>query len=215
MILGINQIIISELGKARIRGRRGIAALVESIRTEGQLVPITVIPSSKPDQFVLVDGYRRYSAIEQLGIDHIEANIVDHAHTGKVTELPVADIQPNPHNPRRLFDEEPMAVLLESIRALGILVPITAYESTVQGKYILLDGERRWRCANQLSLYTAPAIVVERPDDVTNILTMFHIHNVREGWQLMPTALKLKQLIESLGESNERVLHELTQLTIS
>jgi hypothetical protein len=44
---------------------------------------------------------------------------------------------------------------------------------------------------------------------------MFHIHNVREGWQLMPTALKLKTLMDRLDETNERRLAELTQLSIS
>ena len=44
---------------------------------------------------------------------------------------------------------------------------------------------------------------------------MFHIHNLREGWQLMPTALKLKDLMEMLKTSNERVLAELTKLNVS
>lgn len=82
-------------------------------------------------------------------------------------------------------------------------------------RYILLDGERRWRCAIDLNLESVPAIVVERPSDTQNILTMFHIHNVREGWQLMPTALKLKILMEGLQETNERKLSELTKLSVS
>jgi hypothetical protein len=44
---------------------------------------------------------------------------------------------------------------------------------------------------------------------------MFHIHNVREGWQLMPTALKLKTLMEQLKETNERKVSELTKLSIA
>ena len=54
-------------------------------------------------------------------------------------------------------------------------------------------------------MQTIPAIVVQRPDETQNMLTMFHIHNVREGWQLMPTALQLKVLIERLKETNELV----------
>jgi len=66
-----------------------------------------------------------------------------------------------------------------------------------------------------LTLPTIPAIVVERPSDTQNILTMFHIHNLREGWQLMPTALKLRTLMTKLRTRNERKLFELTKLSIS
>lgn len=134
-----------------------------------------------------------------------------------VTNIPIRDIQPNPHNPRRLFDTEPMRILRESIQKLGILVPITVYESrrgTAGQTYILLDGERRWRCAAELNLEAIPAIIVEEPSDEQNILTMFHIHNVREGWQLMPTALKLHTLMRKLKTHNERKLEELTKLTV-
>lgn len=138
----------------------------------------------------------------------------------KVLTISVDQIGPNPHNPRRLFDEEPMKILRESVQKLGILVPVTLYEAPAGHRpsverFVLLDGERRWRCAKDLSIDTVPAIVVERPTDTQNILTMFHIHNVREGWQLMPTALKLRTLMDQLQETNERKLAELTKLSIS
>jgi ParB/RepB/Spo0J family partition protein len=138
----------------------------------------------------------------------------------KVQNIPVAQIAPNPHNPRRLFDEEPMNILRESVRKLGILVPVTLYEAPAHHRpkterFILLDGERRWRCALALKMKEVPAIIVERPDDTRNILTMFHIHNVREGWQLMPTALKLEVLMNDLKERNERKLAELTKLSLA
>src|SRR5206468_223850 len=104
----------------------------------------------------------------------------------KVLSVATADIEPNPHNPRRLFDEEPMQVLRESVQKLGVLVPLTLYENPSSRrdhrKYVLLDGERRWRVAQDLGLQKVPTIVVDRPTDMQNILTMFHIHNVREGW---------------------------------
>jgi ParB family chromosome partitioning protein len=126
-------------------------------------------------------------------------------HTAKVRQIRTDEIAPNPHNPRRLFDEEPMQILTESVRKLGILVPLTLYEAPPKHlpkkeHYILLDGERRWRCGAQLGMSSLPAIVVDRPTETENILTMFHIHNVREGWQLMPTALKLKVLMDELRE---------------
>lgn len=142
------------------------------------------------------------------------------SNAARVTQIALNVISPNPHNPRRLFDEEPMQILKESIEKLGVLVPITVYEDprrsgTAKPFYILLDGERRWRCCKELKHPSIPAIVVDEPDDTWNILQMFHIHNVREGWQLMPTALKLQILMKELGETNERVLNELTKLSIS
>lgn len=135
-----------------------------------------------------------------------------------VMQIRTDDIGANPHNPRRLFDEEPMKILEESIEKLGILVPITVYEEsgrrTTRKKYVILDGERRWRCAIDLGLEKIPSIVVEEPDDLQNILTMFHIHNVRESWQLMPTALKLQTLMKELSTHNERKLAELTKLSL-
>jgi ParB family transcriptional regulator, chromosome partitioning protein len=138
-----------------------------------------------------------------------------------VRRIPIENVEPNPHNPRRLFDDEPMRFLQESIQKLGILVPITVYPKKRSSdtepdrdKYVLLDGERRWRCARELKLPKIPAIIVARPTDVDNILTMFHIHNARAGWQLMPTALKLQTLMKELDETNERKLYELTKLSI-
>jgi hypothetical protein len=115
----------------------------------------------------------------------------------------------------------PLDTLLESIGNVGVLVPVTIYpkiETATNPKkdqFVLLDGERRWTCVKRLHRRLIPAIIVEKPTDVSNILIMFHIHNLRLGWQLMPTALKLQALMETLGETNERKLSELTKLTVS
>jgi len=141
--------------------------------------------------------------------------------SARVTNILTRGIKPNPHNPRRLFDEEPMLILKESIKKLGILVPLDVYaekeghDDPDTDAFILLDGERRWRCAKEIGLSSVPCIIVDTPSPETNILTMFHIHNVREGWQLMPTALKLQDLMEMLNTTNERELAELTKLTLS
>jgi ParB/RepB/Spo0J family partition protein len=139
---------------------------------------------------------------------------------GVVAQIPVERIERNPHNPRRLFDREPLNVLKESIGKVGVLVPITVYPKVetetnpATDRFVLLDGERRWRCVRELHVKLIPAIVVERPDEVRNILTMFAIHNLREDWQLMPTALKLRVLMDKLQETNERKLKSLTRLSL-
>jgi ParB/RepB/Spo0J family partition protein len=141
-------------------------------------------------------------------------------NTAKVTKILITHIEPNPHNPRRLFDETPMLILKESIKKLGVLVPITVYpklkgkDDPTKNKFVILDGERRWRCCSSLKIKKMPGIIVEQPSDTENILVMFHIHNLREGWQLMPTALKLEVLMKKLGIKSEKKLQVLTKLSV-
>jgi ParB family chromosome partitioning protein len=129
-------------------------------------------------------------------------------------EIPVSGISPNPHNPRIVFDEEDLDELKGSIKKVGILVPVTVYRNTKsfpKTEFVLLDGERRWRCAKELDLKTIPANVIDEPKDVTqNILFMFNIHHYRREWELFPTALKLEQLITSLNSDQESVLSNFT-----
>ena len=103
-----------------------------------------------------------------------------------------AEIDRNPENPRLIFREEELLSLQESISEQGILVPLTVYSSS-RG-YIILDGERRWRCALKLGLASVPAIVQSEPDLITNIMMMFAIHKARSDWDPLPTALKLQKL---------------------
>jgi ParB/RepB/Spo0J family partition protein len=129
-----------------------------------------------------------------------------------IKELPTDSLKPNPHNPRLLFDREPMAVLRESIGRVKILVPLTVYREARTKGYVILDGQRRWLCAQDVGLKTVPVNEVAEPTLVQNIVTMFQIHKLREDWELMPTALKLELLMEELKEKSEKKLAELTGL---
>jgi len=122
------------------------------------------------------------------------------------------ELRANPHNPRQLFDREDLHVLRESIRRVGILVPLTVYKETGTRQYIILDGQRRWMCAQDVGLRTIPVNEVAEPTLVQNIVTMFQIHKLRKDWELMPTAIKLELLMRELGEKKERRLAELTGL---
>ncbi|MDD5703926.1 MAG: ParB/RepB/Spo0J family partition protein [Dehalococcoidales bacterium] len=130
----------------------------------------------------------------------------------KLAHIPTEKIRRNPHNPRVLFDPVPLKILLESIKELGILVPLLIYESKGTGDYVILDGERRWLCAKELGLKDVPANVIEEPSRLNNILRMFNIHNVREPWELMPTALKLEVIIRELNTDSEVKLAKITSL---
>jgi ParB family chromosome partitioning protein len=129
-----------------------------------------------------------------------------------VLTLPTSLLRANPHNPRMLFDRDDLHILEQSIDRVGILVPLTVYRESSSGHYVILDGQRRWICAQNLGLPHIPVNQVAEPTLVQNIVTMFQIHKLRKDWELMPTALKLEVLMRALGEKKERRLGELTGL---
>lgn len=123
----------------------------------------------------------------------------------------------NPENPRLVFRQDELDALADSIERQGILVPLTLYEEGK--KYRILDGERRWRCALKLGMPQIPAILVDKPDRMTNLMMMFAIHHRRNEWDPLPTAQKLKVLDELYEKRygrkpKERELAELASLKI-
>ncbi|WP_288404005.1 ParB/RepB/Spo0J family partition protein [uncultured Deinococcus sp.] len=123
------------------------------------------------------------------------------AHGADVEKISPDLIEPNPENPRLIFNQTELDRLLDSISKTGIQVPITVYPSTRNpGKFTILDGERRWRCAKRLNLETVPALIRSAPTPLQNLLIMFNIHNVRENWALLPMAYKLQRIKELAKE---------------
>lgn len=134
-------------------------------------------------------------------------------------QISVMNISANPFNPRLIFNREDLDDLKKSISKVGILVPLTVYKNSrnyPNTEYILLDGERRWRCAKELSMEYIPANIIDEPnDDTQNIMFMFNIHHFRREWELFPTALKLEMLIEKLGTDQESQLSSFTGVSRS
>jgi ParB/RepB/Spo0J family partition protein len=132
--------------------------------------------------------------------------------TATLQEISPDKIRKNPDNPRLVFREEEMRELMDSIKEVGIKVPLSLYEDNE--RFVLIDGERRWRCAKRLNLNVIPAIVQPKPSRLENILMMFNIHNVRVDWDPMPMALKLKEvrdLLEKEGRAtNAKALAAVT-----
>lgn len=129
-----------------------------------------------------------------------------------VKEIETDTLMPNPHNPRMLFDRIPLEDLKASIEKVGILVPLTVYWSAQDKRYVILDGQRRWMCAQELDLPRVPVNQVEEPSLVQNIVTMFQIHRLRADWELMPTALKVGVLMKELNERSVKSLATITAL---
>ncbi len=84
------------------------------------------------------------------------------AEAGGIRELPIDEIQANPHQPRTLFEADSLAELSASIRAHGVIQPLIVTASPDQPqRFWLITGERRWRAARQAGLQTVPAVVRE------------------------------------------------------
>ena len=143
--------------------------------------------------------------------------VSDVVPSGALKQLSIKDIKPSTNNPRLLFDPQPLKELRDNIRQHGVLVPITVYQIRGQAKYAILDGERRYRCCVDLAQegreLAIPANVVEPPTKIAGLLYMFSIHNFREAWELMPTALSLGVVIKELGEEDSEKLSHLTGLS--
>lgn len=103
-----------------------------------------------------------------------------------------------------------------SIDKYGIQVPLTVYQDG--SRYILIDGERRWRCAKKLNLRTVPVLLTQKPSELENLVLMYNIHALREQWDYYTIASKLQRVIELYtsehgGPPNEVSISELTGLT--
>jgi ParB family transcriptional regulator, chromosome partitioning protein len=124
------------------------------------------------------------------------------AEDSKLRDLPVAQIDRNPENPRLIFRSGEMEELLESIRRYGVQVPVSVYK---QGrKYVLIDGERRWYCCRKLGKDTIPALIQNKPTQLTNLLLMFNIHALREQWDLLTIAMKVPKVVSLLEKELQR-----------
>ena len=118
------------------------------------------------------------------------------------TEIALDRIRPNPHQPRRRFDEAEMATLTESVRVHGILQPILVTE-TIDG-YRLVAGERRLRAAAAAGLERIPA-VVRQLDDQTQLEVALIENLQREDLDAIEAARGFRQLIDEFGFSPELI----------
>ena len=143
--------------------------------------------------------------------------ITNSAQSGNLLTLRVDRLRASQNNPRRLFDAEPLSALKESIATHGVLVPLTVYKLPGQDKYGIIDGERRFRCCQELAVdnpgISIPANVVSPPDEMARLIYMFNIHQFREQWELMPTARALQSVVENLGSDDTATLREVTGLS--
>jgi len=132
----------------------------------------------------------------------LEALIPTSGH-GEFAHIPLADISPNPGQPRARFDDEALAALAESIATIGLLQPIVVTESA-EGGYVLVAGERRWRAAKRAGLSEIPAVIrtVEEGGSLTEAL----IENLqREDLTPLEEAAAYQQLLSEQSMTHEEI----------
>ena len=120
---------------------------------------------------------------------------------GEMRELPVELIRRGRYQPRTHMDEGALDELASSIRAHGVVQPITV-RPVGEGAFELVAGERRWRAAQRAGLATIPALVRELPDEVA--LPIGIIENIqREDLNAVEEAGALKRLIDEFGLTHQ------------
>ena len=135
----------------------------------------------------------------------IGGSTIEGVNVGAVyREIDPALIEPNPRQPRQVFDEEALAELVHSIREFGLMQPIVVREVAAGGRYQLVMGERRWRASQQAGLTSIPAIVRDTADD--NLLRDALLENIHRA-QLNPLeeAAAYQQLLEEFDVTHEEL----------
>ena len=115
--------------------------------------------------------------------------------------LPLHKVEPNPHQPRKDFDDEPLQALADSIALHGVVQPLTVRPLS-DGYYQIIAGERRWRAARLAGLREIPAVILEADDKKTMELAL--IENLqRQDLNAVEEALGYQGLMEDYGMTQE------------
>jgi len=126
--------------------------------------------------------------------------------TKKVLMLTAADIEPNPNQPRRQFDEAELNSLAQSIRENGILQPLTVRKSP--GGYELIAGERRLRAAQLACLTQIPCLLTDVSDEQSAILAL--VENLqRQDLGFFEEAEGIARLMQTYGLTQEQAARSL------
>ncbi|MGA2473243.1 MAG: ParB/RepB/Spo0J family partition protein [Acidimicrobiales bacterium] len=119
--------------------------------------------------------------------------------------VPISHIRPNVFQPRSHFDEESMAALASSIKAVGLLQPVLVRELHDETEtYELIAGERRWRAARRAGLQTIP-VLVQVADDVASLEQALVENLHRVDLNALEEAGAYQQLIDEFGLTHEQV----------
>lgn len=142
------------------------------------------------------------------GLDALFAdNSIEEIASTSAVKLKIMDIEPNRDQPRKIFDEDALAELADSIAKHGVIQPLLV-RPMPDGSYQLVAGERRWRASRMAGLTEVPVVIKELRDDEAMALAL--IENLqREDLNAIEEAQGIKALMDTLSlaqdEAAERV----------
>jgi len=141
------------------------------------------------------------------GLDALLGNDIDlenpHASNDGVRFISLEKLKPNPDQPREHFDPESLSELADSIRQQGVIQPILA-EQRVDGSYLVVAGERRWRASRMAGLDEVPVIVRDfSPEQKLEIALIENVQ--REDLTPLEEARAYHHLMDALGLSQQEV----------
>ena len=122
-----------------------------------------------------------------------------------LVDIPIGEIVPNPHQPRRHFDEESLEGLAASIAGVGLLQPVLV-QRLDDGSFALIAGERRWRASRLAGLTHIPAIIRKEAPGEKALLEEALVENLhRDDLNALEEAAAYQQLIEDFGLTQDQV----------
>lgn len=110
----------------------------------------------------------------------------------------LSHIVADPNQPRKYFNAEKLKTLIESIRKYGIMNPLIV-EEIGKDKYLLTDGERRFRAAQELKLKEVPVIIEAPQGETERMVRQFNIQEQHEAWTPVEKAIAITNLSKQLG----------------
>ena len=146
---------------------------------------------------------KKYSALGR-GLDAlISTEDVKTQGSSTINEIPIDQIEANPNQPRREFEETALNELAQSIGEIGIVVPITLRQIG-EHKYQIIAGERRWRASQIAGLTSLPAYIRTIKDE--EVMEMALVENIqREDLNDIEIALAYEHLLETSGMTQEKM----------
>lgn len=123
-------------------------------------------------------------------------------NSNRIIEIKVEDIVPNPHQPRRSFDEKELNLLSDSIRQNGILQPLTVRRADSGAGYELISGERRLRASKLAGMAKVPCIIIDVTERNSAVLAL--VENIqRQDLSYFDEAYAIDKLIDFYGMTQE------------
>ena len=134
--------------------------------------------------------------------ERMEKQIIESTPKDEIVEIRLDELRPNPHQPRKIFKDEALQELADSIKQNGVFQPIIVKKS-IKG-YDIVAGERRYRASKLAALETIPAIV--RDFSEQQMIEIALLENLqRENLNVIEEALAYKSMIEKLNLTQDEL----------